>query len=173
MYVRIMYVRIMCVCKYSFIHLSSALEYSVMEWGEESLTLLTPDVGMEGYLAIPELVRKVFKSRSYVSSDIRTRLGVHILPATSLQILTLRSRGSIEITTGRCSRGWGQQGARLEVGGAGRCGQLEGLARRKVDSEGGWDWKVVSQRASDCPFYFISEVRSGWSRWVWSTRRHG
>ncbi len=73
----------------------------MVQWGEESLTLLTPDVGMEGYLAIPELVRKVFKSRSYVSGDIRTRLGIHILPASALQILTLRTRGSIEITTGR------------------------------------------------------------------------
>ena len=73
----------------------------MIQWNEESLTLLTPDEGMEGYLAIPELVQKVFKSRSYISGELRTRFGVRILPASALQILTLRTRGSIEITTGR------------------------------------------------------------------------
>jgi len=72
-----------------------------MHWNEEALTLLTPEEGLEGYLAIPELIRKVFKSRSYISGEIRTKFGVRILQASALQILTLRSRGSIEITTGR------------------------------------------------------------------------
>ena len=78
----------------------TALEYSPIIWGDETLTLLTPEVGAEGYLAIPELVHKVFKSRSHVSSELRMRLGIHILPASALQILALRSRGSVEATAG-------------------------------------------------------------------------
>ncbi|XP_019852573.1 PREDICTED: uncharacterized protein LOC109582347 isoform X2 [Amphimedon queenslandica] len=76
------------------------LDYNYLPWGDgRSITLLTPPSG-EPYVAIAELVAKIFSQRSQVSLQKRTRLGVPTVPATSLQIHALRARGSIDPSSG-------------------------------------------------------------------------
>ena len=78
------------------------MEYSALNWGSETLTFLTPNLYREGYLAVPELVNKVLKSRFHIFSEVQAKLGIQILPASARQILNLRTRGSIETMTGKC-----------------------------------------------------------------------
>jgi hypothetical protein len=76
------------------------LEYSSMRWGECEVSLLCPPGGAEPFIAIPELVDKIFHNRAYVSVQRRSDLGITTLPATSLQMHSLRAKGSLDAFTG-------------------------------------------------------------------------
>ena len=75
------------------------LEYVQLKWGEHNLTLLCPSVG-EPYLALPEFFNKVLGHRSTLSAQRKEKLGVVTIPATSVQIHTLRVHGSLDAFTG-------------------------------------------------------------------------
>ncbi len=85
------------------------IDYSSIQWGSESLTLLCPTGGGGGgggaggeepYVIVSELVQKVLKHRSHVNVQQRNKLGVIILPASSFQIHALRARGALDSSAG-------------------------------------------------------------------------
>ncbi len=83
-----------------YFHIIIDLEYSSIQWDDQTLTLLGVR-GEEPYLAVPELVQKIFHyQRSYISVQLRNSLGVVFLSATSLQIHALRARGSVDNQAG-------------------------------------------------------------------------
>lgn len=89
------------------------IEYSSIAWGDETVTLLCPmggggagggAGGEEPYVMVSEMVQKVFHHRSYVSVEQRNKLGVALLPASSLQIHALRARGAVDSSAGMSSK---------------------------------------------------------------------
>lgn len=71
------------------------LEYRQLKWGGHNLTLLCPSDG-EPYLALPEFFNKILGHRSTLSVQRKEKLGVVTIPATSVQIHTLRVHGSLD-----------------------------------------------------------------------------
>eukprot|EP00731_Ephydatia_muelleri_P021460 Em0014g51a len=75
------------------------LEYMQLKWGDHNLTLLCPSKG-EPYLAVPEFFNKILGHRSSLSVQRKEKLGVVTIPATSVQIHTLRVHGSLDAFAG-------------------------------------------------------------------------
>lgn len=70
-----------------------------LKWGDHNLTLLCPSKG-EPYLAVPEFFNKILGHRSSLSVQRKEKLGVVTIPATSVQIHTLRVHGSLDAFAG-------------------------------------------------------------------------
>lgn len=99
------------------------LEYAQLKWGDHNLTLLCPPVG-EPYLALPEFFNKILGHRSTLSVQRKEKLGVVTIPATSVQIHTLRVHGSLDAFAGTGGKDGEERGGWCAIEGLGRRGRV-------------------------------------------------